>query len=334
MTGRRTTIYDLAELSGTSASAVASVLNGTWKRRRIAEKTAARVLALAEEHGYARNIQASVLRRARSNMVGMVIPKYDNRYFGAIAERFERTARQRGLFPIITCTQRDPDLEVQAARELVSYQVDAIIATGATDPDRVTAICRAAGVRSVNLDLSGTATASVVSDNRAGARDLAERLLTRCRADLGYTEPLLFIGGRAQDSNTRARIAGFIDAHEAAGIDVPADFVLTSGYDGAKAEAALRAFPHKVPTGLFVNSTISLEGVIRWLIGTGRMSADRIRFGAFDWDPFAALLPGNVGMVRQDVDSMVEKAFHLLAEEEDAAEVHLIPCILDDHAVV
>ena len=333
MTGRRTTIYDLAELSGTSASAVASVLNGTWKRRRIGEKTAARVLALAEQHGYARNIQASVLRRATSNMVGMIIPKYDNRYFGAIAERFERTARQRGLFPIITCTQRDPELEVQAARELVSYQVDTIIATGATDPDRITAICRGAGVRSLNIDLPGTAAPSVVSDNRAGARDLAELLLTRCRQDLGYDGPLLFIGGRAQDANTTARIKGFAEAHAAAGIAVPEEFILTSGYDGRKAETALREFPHKLPPGLFVNSTISLEGVIRFLTGTGQLSSGGIRFGAFDWDPFAMLLPGNVGMVRQDVESMVEEAFRLLAKEEDLAEVHLIPCLIDDPMV-
>jgi len=259
----------------------------------------------------------------------MLIPKYDNRYFGAIAERFERDAREYGFFPIVTCTQRDPDLEVQAARELVSFQVDTIVATGATDPDRITEICRDAGVRSLNLDLPGTAAPSVVSDNRSGARDLAGLLLERCRADLGYEGPLLFIGGREEDSNTSERIAGFRDAHAAAGIAVPEELILTGGYDGAKAEAALRTFPGPVPPGLFVNSTITLEGVIRWLIEYGHLGADSIRFGAFDWDPFAALLPGNVGMVRQDVGGMVEEALRLLGHPEGDTDVHLIPCIFD-----
>ncbi|STW13130.1 ribitol operon repressor [Klebsiella pneumoniae subsp. rhinoscleromatis] len=40
----------------------------------------------------------------------MIIPKYDNRYFGSIAERFEEMARERGLLPIITCTRRRPEL--------------------------------------------------------------------------------------------------------------------------------------------------------------------------------------------------------------------------------
>ena len=134
ISSKRTTIYDLARIVGTSPTAVSSVLNGSWKKRRISQKLADRVLSAAEENGYALNIQASVLRREKSNIVGMIIPKYDNRFFGAIAERFEEAARAEGLFPVITCTQRDPDLEVEAVRGLLSYQVDCLVACGATNP--------------------------------------------------------------------------------------------------------------------------------------------------------------------------------------------------------
>lgn len=327
MSGRRTTIYDLASLAGTSPSAVSSVLNGSWEKRRIGRKTAERVLALAEEQGYARNIQASVLRSGRSNILGMIIPKYDNRYFGAIAERFESLARARGLFPVITCTQRDAALEIEAARELVSYQVDTVIATGATDPDRIAEICRASGVGTINLDLPGSAAPSVVSDNRGGAHDLTRLLLDRCHAAFGSTDPLLFIGGRATDDNTAARIAGFLDAHAEAGIEVPDRLILAGGYAGEKARAALEAFEGPLPSGIFVNSTITLEGVIRWLMMQGRLADGSIRFGCFDWDPFAALLPGNVGMVQQDVDSMLDRVFELLDADRPAVETTLVPCL-------
>ena len=117
ITAKRPTIYDLAQIAGTSASAVSSVLNGTWKKRRISARLAERISRIAEEQGYAVNLPARMLRRERSRVIGMIIPKYDNRYFGAIAERFETMARERGLFPVITCTQREPALEVEAARE-------------------------------------------------------------------------------------------------------------------------------------------------------------------------------------------------------------------------
>ncbi|STU92743.1 ribitol operon repressor [Klebsiella pneumoniae subsp. ozaenae] len=47
-------------------------------------------------------VQASMLRSKKSHVIRMIIPKYDNRYFGSIAERFEEMARERGLLPIIT----------------------------------------------------------------------------------------------------------------------------------------------------------------------------------------------------------------------------------------
>lgn len=46
----------------------------------------------------------------------MIVPKYDNRYFGSVAERFEEMARERGLLPIITCTRRSPELEIEAVK--------------------------------------------------------------------------------------------------------------------------------------------------------------------------------------------------------------------------
>ncbi len=322
---KRTTIYDLAELAGTSPSAVSSVLNGSWKKRRISQKLAEKIMRLAEEQGYSVNIQASVLRRDRSNIIGMLIPKYDNRYFGAIAEQFEAMARARGLFPVITCTQRDPDLEVTAAKELLSYQVDSLIVTGATDPDRISTLCAAAGVRTINLDLPGGKAPSVISDNFSGARDLAHLILDRQERP---SEPLLFIGGRESDHNTNARINGFLAAHKERGIDIPADHVLACGYAADKAEAALAAFEGSVPRGLFVNSTITLEGVVRWLYSLSREERAPIQYGCFDWDPFAALLPANVGMVRQDVTSMLDTTFDLLDSEAPADLKREIPCIL------
>ena len=76
----------------------------------------------------------------------MIVPKYDNRYFGSIAEKFEEMARARGLLPIITCTRRQPELEIEAARAMLSWQVDWVIATGATQPDKIAQMCQQAGV--------------------------------------------------------------------------------------------------------------------------------------------------------------------------------------------
>ncbi|MEJ8559818.1 LacI family DNA-binding transcriptional regulator [Yoonia sp. GPGPB17] len=212
---KKTTIYDLAELAGTSAGTVSAVINGNWKKRRISEKLAERVLKLAEENGFALNMQARALSREKSGIIGMIVPMYDNRYFSSIAQDFEVRARDAGYFPIVTCTRRDPDLEVAAARAMLGYQVERLICTGATDPDRIYDLCAAAGVPTLNLDLPGTKASSVISDNYRGALELTERLLTASTSD---RPTVLFIGGRATDHNTSERIRGFRQACAESGV--------------------------------------------------------------------------------------------------------------------
>lgn len=324
---RRPTIYDLAQIAGTSPSAVSAVLNGSWKKRRISTRLAERISRIAEEQGYAVNLQASMLRRERSRIIGMIIPKYDNRYFGAIAEGFEAMARERGLFPVITCTQRDPALEVEAAREMMSYQAECLIATGATDPDRIANICTSAGVRSINLDLPGTTAPSVVSDNFQAARDLTRFILERIKQDFGVLAPLYFIGGRAQDHNTRERLRGFICAHEDMGLTVPSAYCIMHGYSASKTEAALAETGIDERCGMFVNSTIALEGFVRWFHSLA--APPEFRFGCFDWDPFARFLPQNIGMMRQDVDTMLAKVFEFVEHAPSGTVNIKIPCIFE-----
>ena len=321
------TIYDIARIAGASASSVSAVLNGTWKKRRIGAQLAGRISAIAEELGYSVNLQASLLRRDRSRVIGMIIPKYDNRYFGAIAERFEGMARARGLFPVITCTQREPELEIEAAREMLAWRAECLIVTGATDPGRVGRLCAAGGVRAINLDLPGAGAPSVVSDNFAGARDLTQLILLRMQQDFGVRVALHFIGGRAHDHNTRERLRGFRAAHEEAGLAVPEAHVIMHGYAAEKTEAAMSGLRLPDCAGLFVNSTIALEGLVRWL--RGHRPPPQFRLGCFDWDPFGAFLPQNVGMVRQDVDAMLARVFDFVEAPPEGIPLVQVPCVLE-----
>jgi LacI family fructose operon transcriptional repressor len=326
---KKTTIYDLAELAGASSSAVSAVLNGSWKKRRISAQLAEKVLQLAEQQGYTLNQQASLLRRRKSTMIGMIVPKYDNRYFGSIVELFESMARERGLFPVITCTNRDPELEIEAARTMLSYQVNGIVSTGATAPDSITQICAAAGVPTFNLDLPGTLAPSVITDNYSGAKELALRILANGEKRLGHAQPLIFVGGRGSDHNTMERLRGFRSAHQQLGLEVIEENILTCGYSPDKAERVLSDFIAKggnLDTGLFVNSTISLEGVMRWMISAGYRGDKQPVMGCFDWDPFVMLLGHDIVMVQQDVVSMLEALFALIdANEKSHKRIEIAP---------
>lgn len=329
--GKRTTIYDLAKLAGASPTAVSSVLNGTWRKRRIGPALAEKIKQLAEEQGYSVNMRASGLSREKSNLIGMIVPKYDNRYFGSIVEKFEAMARERGLFPIVTCTQRDAELEVQAAREMISHQVNYLIATGATDPDRITELCATAGVFSLNLDLPGKLAPSVISDNRGGAKELTLWILKASQGRRAADEPLVFVGGRPTDHNTVERIKGFRDAHAELGITVGDDSILAKGYAPGKAWDALNAYVangRKSPDALFVSSTIALEGVARWVDANPAYSDARPLVGCFDWDPMVSVLDQNILMLKQDVPRMLEALFDMIDGKTEAVGIVEIPTAL------
>lgn len=332
-TGRKVTIYDIAELAGTSASTVSAVLNGDWRARRIKEASAVAIRKVAEEAGYVHNMQARALRQQSSGLIGMILPLHETRFFSSISQNFEREARARNLWPIVVSTLRDPEMEVSTARTLISYRVECLLVTGATDPDAVGAVCDAANVRHVNLDLPGRNAPSVISDNYRGAFDLTNVILDGMReVPGGPTSDIYFIGGLASDDATRRRMDGFADALRARGTEPAAGQINACGYAPELAEAASRELYHRLgrlPAGLFVNSTIAFEGVVRFFRTLPRDMLQTITVGCSDWDPFATLVGFPLTMLRQDAEAMVEEAFAIIDSGDfSLREPKLIKCHL------
>ena len=312
---RRTTIYDIAVAAGASPTTVSLVLNDSWRKYRIKLETAGRVLACAEELGYSVNLKARGLRLSRSGLAGMVLPHYRNRFFAGLAEAFEGGARTRGLCPIVVSTHRHPGNELKAVETLLAQQVEFLLIAGVHHPDPLNDLCSSAGVRCVNIDLPGPRAPSVVSDNRGGARQLTEVVLRKSVNHGVDKGDLFFFGGEPEDDATRNRVAGFKDALMAHGI-VPAQHMFDCcGYAPANAAVSLAA-KHarlgRLPSRLFVNGVTALEGALRFTSTLTALELSGIVVGCFDWDPFAAHLPFDVTMVRQNVEAMIAEGFSLI----------------------
>ncbi len=321
---KKSTIYDLATLAQTSASTVSAILNGSWQQRRISEDTARRVQALAEKQKYSVNRQASGLRKSRSGLIGMIIPTHEDRFFGMMSQAFDRMARERQLQPIVVSTLRDPQLEVDTVKTLISYQVDHLILTGATDPDGVSRVCRHHNVMHVNVDLPGKKAPSVISDNHWGAVQLASTLIARSvHQPTRERDRLYFLGGVSGDYATQRRIQGFIDTVTSKLGTVAPDQIRTCGYEVAAAQTEIRKLYTQIgglPRGLFLASSLTLEGAVLFLKTLPAQELKRCAFGSYDWDPFASYLRFPVHMVRQDVDGLLTAAFKVIDGGDSALE--------------
>jgi LacI family fructose operon transcriptional repressor len=324
---KKATIYDLSVLSGSSPSTVSAVLNGTWRKRRIKESTANFIRDLAEQHQYTANLQARGLRSSRSGLVGLLLPVHDNRYFSSMAQTFEAHVRSRGQCPIVVSACRDPEEERQTVETLIAYSVDELIVAGATDPDGIHTLCVASGLKHVNIDLPGTKAPSVISDNYRGARMLTEAIIRHFSKDLPLQPDELYLFGGRDDHASRERIRGFRAIKRELMAGDSDKFIEPTGYSPNMAQIAFERFYEregKLPRGLFINSSINFEGLLRFMAQHPNEVFSDIVVGCYDYDPFGSFLPFPVIMIRQDVDGMITKAFEIMSENRPAVQTYLI----------
>ncbi len=330
---QKQTIYDIARQAGASPSTVSSALNGTWKARRIREDTVKRIKAIAADLGYSVNLQARGLRKARSGLVGMILPEHDNRFFSQLSQTFTTETRRRGLCPVIVSTRRDPGEEAKTVESLISYAIDSLIIVGASDPEALSRLCRNAGIGHVFVDQPCQSAPSVASDNHRGAEVLAETLMARMppqRPDAPRSW-LYFLGGDATLYASSQRIAGFRAAVSAQTGTVRAEQIIACGYEREPARQALKDLHDRLgglPAGLLINSITSFEGVIAYL---GALPETEIRdcvIGCYDYDPFGMLLRFPVDMIRQRANALIEEAYGHLDGGDDAPALTLIEPIL------
>ena len=329
---RKTTIYDIASAADASAATVSLVLNGSWARYRIKEDTAHRVTEAARRLGYNVNLAARGLRLSRSGLAGMILPHYRNRFFADLAEAFEAEARRRDLCPIVVSTQRDEGVELNVTRKLLAQRVEFLFIAGVPKPDPLDRLCAAAGVPCVNVDLPGRDAPSIVSDNRGGAERLTEILIEKVLRRGGWLKDFLYVGGVAGEYATDNRVAGFTRALLAHGVEPDPDGLALCGYPAAKSREVLKQYVerrHRLPSGLFVNSIASFKGAIEFASELCRSVLSDCSACCFDWDPFAACLPIDVTMMRQDVETIMKHAFDALEpDKQESRPLVMIPAVL------
>lgn len=109
---------------------------------------------------------------------------------------------------------------------------------------------------------------------------------------------------------------------------MPQANILAPGYSKGHVEACLQERFSSEKTllqGIFVNSTISLEGVVRWLSQVGLTGSEQPPMGCFDWDPFVYLLGHDIDMVQQDVPAMLDAVFSIIDAGEASQQRIEIP---------
>lgn len=171
------TIRDVAERAGVSIATVSNVMSG---RKAVTNERKKRVMAAAAELDYQIDRAASQLRSGRAQVVGVLVPNFNDTFFTGFVSRIESLAATDNYQVVVVSAQDDPVIEAARLEALFGWRPSGIIALPATNtiPDR---LCREVHTLPIVLvdrvgrdDLGFD---SVTVDNIAAGRDAAKHLL-------------------------------------------------------------------------------------------------------------------------------------------------------------
>lgn len=102
---------DIAAMVGVSRQAVTAVLNNS-RPNCVSKEKRAEILKVAAEHNYHPNHAAVALKTGRSNLIGIVMPPWDNLYIAELCMGIQRSLLARNYTPFFAIDRyHDPDPE-------------------------------------------------------------------------------------------------------------------------------------------------------------------------------------------------------------------------------
>lgn len=322
----RPSLRDVARRAGVSTGCASNVLN---RRRPQDDEIGRRVLAAAEALGYRADAMAANLRRATSRLVGVVLPDFQNPFFGALLSALEREAARTGHRITAASTHDDPKAERREILALMDWRLAGLIVVPAASSQALDGL----GLPVVVADRTGGphGTDEVGADGRAAAAEVIRRL-----AALGHDRVLLAFSDDSAP-NIAERLDGAGTAAQAAGVALEP---LRCGWSVESADRAFAAHLEGAPAPRAVFALTNLIALSGWsaLVRRGLMPGRDLAFVSFDDADWMAHMHPPVAAVAQPVEEIARRAWaRLMARiggEGGGPVSERAPCILHERGTL
>lgn len=285
---RAPTLKEIAERAGVHVSTASRVLRQDepvdgWS------DSAQRVLDVAAELGYQRNLWAASLRTRRTTTIGVVMPRLTDGVVAMTYQGIEEAATRAGYSVLLSSPPDDLEAQRRAAELLIGRQVDGLMLSSLHLPGRPFVDSLSTGPIPV-LTVTRHADAGlpfVGGDDRLGGYLAARHLLDR-----GYTD-LALIAGPPHATTARDRARGFFEALKEADIPVKSNRVVSSTFEVAGGVEAGRALLDRAerPEAIFAVSDTIAIGVLGASRDLGLSIPHDLALVGYNDIPVAAQLP-------------------------------------------
>lgn len=306
--GRRVTIVDIARAAGVSKSTVSLVLNGS---DRVRPQTRDAVRKAMDELDYVYNRNAANLRHPETRIVGMVINDLTNPFYTELAVGIEHVLRTSGYVPFLAHTSESVLRQAEVVRSMAEHGASGLILAPTLDSGAAEINALAELGLPIVLAIrriKGAKTSLVVADNKAGAAQAADHLVS-----LGHRR-IAFLGGLPQMGVRQDRRDGFVDALRRHGLPAESclDFESPPTKDGGfHAMSVLLARPDR-PTAAFCFNDVVALGAMLALARHGLVPGRDMALTGFDDIVEARHVFPPLTTVSVDVEALGERAAQML----------------------
>lgn len=218
---KRITIKNIAKALGYSIGTVSKALSDSHE---ISSVTKVKIQQFANEHGYQSNQYAKLLRKGRTNIIGMIVPSIGNPFFSQILEGIEREMSETAYNLIIMQSVDDPQLELKHLEMLYKKGADAVViaATGNNISLKYLQKLKNEGIPIVLIDRTNydINTYKIGIDNFKVVYESISQLINRGK------RKILFISNLSPGTSTERR-RGYIQCLRDFDIDFNSNYVLS-----------------------------------------------------------------------------------------------------------
>ena len=278
------TIKDIAKAAGVSHATVSRALNGN---SLISEPTAAAIRELARHMGYVPSAAARGLRTNRSRVIGVVVSRIDNPYFGEVVQGIEEALQGAGYSIFVASSYLDYKHERSIVQAFGEHRVDGVIIGSVTFNHEHAQILKGYGVPVVVINNQSPReyANAIAHDDVYGAQQVTAHL-----ADLGHRR-IAYLGNRQATRINRDRLRGYRLACEARGLTVDPELVIQSDgseiENGESAMEALFSLP-RLPDAVFCFNDLMAIGALKTLQRRGVEVPTQLSLAGFDNIPYSA----------------------------------------------
>jgi LacI family transcriptional regulator len=305
-------INDVARLAGVSITTVSRVIN---KILTVKEKNRIRVQEAVKQLKFQPSIFAQRLATGKSNVVALVIPRYEGIFYSYYALELIR-----GIGTLCEALKLDLLLHLTDSRTSLNLKgIGGIIFADIIGNRAQLEDALASGIPSmvINNYVEDLEVSCIAIDNIRGALDAVNYLI-----DLGHRK----IGHITGDLITQAaawRFEGYKRALKKNNIEFRQDYVFKTDYSRGQARLAaekLIKMPQAAPTAVFVASDSMALEVMTVARELGRKIPGDLSIVGFDDNPSGLYGPVSLTTVRQPLIRMAEesvKELNLLISRKD-----------------